>query len=235
MSKQIVKVFFVKKGSPIGGENIIGKLIPNIIPTPFVRSGDTFTLDFHLLGYDPYPGIQKDLIIVLKDNGIELDPISFSERNLVGRDNQDRGIKIQIPWSYEQKSEKQIKGWYETKRRDGLSEFADYQDFRNWYDENVQGKNCAYCGLTERESQEVVHHGLLTSNRFPLNGRMSQGINRGYWLEVDRKDPKGKYSRANSVPCCYFCNNDKCDVFDSVQYRQFVKDRPGFVRNLLKK
>jgi hypothetical protein len=67
-----------------------------------------------------------------------------------------------------------------------------------------------------------------------LDGKTSQGRGRGMWLEVDRKDPKGKYSSGNAVLCCYFCNNDKSDVFYGDEYIEFFQNRVGYLRNLLK-
>lgn len=138
-------------------------------------------------------------------------------------------------WTYQEKTEKLLKNWYNEKVRTDRNGFNDFEDFRSWYNETVRDKQCYYCGLGERDSQKIVYDGLLTSKRFPLGGRFSQGVNRGYWLEVDKKNPKGNYSRENCVPSCYFCNNDKSDVFTDVQYREFVNDRPSFLKNLLRK
>ena len=73
---------------------------------------------------------------------------------------------------------------------------------------------------------------ILKSNRFPLNGKFKQGRARGVWLEIDRKEPKGKYSKNNCVLSCYFCNNDKSDVFNEKEYNNFIKDRVGYLRKL---
>ncbi len=138
-----------------------------------------------------------------------------------------------MTWSYSPKTDKQLKTWFDSKVREDKSGFKNYEDFRDWYDNKT--KFCFYCGLTEEETQELIHRGLLTSKRFPNEGKTSQGVNRGYWLEVDRRIPTGVYSRENCELSCYFCNNDKSDVFTDIQYKVFVKDRIGFVRNLLKK
>ncbi len=136
-------------------------------------------------------------------------------------------------WEYKFKSDKQLKDWYDDKVRKGINGFIDFLDFQNWYNDRVKDQSCYYCGLTERESQKIIHNGLLTSKRFPNEGQFSQGVNRGYWLEVDKRNPNGLYSRENCVPSCYFCNNDKSDVFTDIQYREFVTDRIGFLRNIL--
>lgn len=80
-----------------------------------------------------------------------------------------------------------------------------------------------------------MHKGLLTSNRFPLEGIISRGVNRGYWLEIDRKNPKALYSSDNCVLSCYFCNNDKSDVFDDAEHKAFKENRLGFLGELLNK
>jgi hypothetical protein len=134
--------------------------------------------------------------------------------------------------NYRPKTVKQLKSWYNSKVKAGTSDFTDLHDFLKWY--NQQEKVCHYCNLSEEESQALVMRGLLTSNRFPQKGVIGQGTSRGAWLEIDRADPKGKYSRRNSVLCCYFCNNDKSDIFSANQYKRFVTDRPGFLRTLLK-
>lgn len=136
-----------------------------------------------------------------------------------------------LEWEYSIKPEANLKSWFYRKSSDGVNSFADYEDFEDWYN---QDKKCHYCGLTEEESQEIVHKGILTSNRFPKGGQFKRGVNRGYWLEIDRKKPKENYSRENCVLSCYFCNNDKSDVFDDEQYEEFVKDRGAFLKGLLK-
>ena len=133
-------------------------------------------------------------------------------------------------WTYRPKSEKQIKSMYNTKKP---MEFNEITDFHKWY--NKTKKECRYCGLSEKESQEIIYKGLLTSKRFPYKGLTKRGVFRGYWLEIDKMDPKGPYSKDNCVLSCGFCNNDKSDVFSYDQYIEFREDRVGFLRRLLKK
>lgn len=75
-------------------------------------------------------------------------------------------------FTYQPKSKNQIKQWYNEKVREKKSSFKDFDDFCNWYDE--QEKQCYYCGLKESESQEIVMLGILTSDRFPLNGKIKR-------------------------------------------------------------
>jgi hypothetical protein len=136
-----------------------------------------------------------------------------------------------MPFVYQPKTIQQLKNIFSRRVREGVNGFYNFDDFYNWFQE----KNlvCHYCGLTEIESQEISITGILTSNRFPQNGIVGQGTSRAVWLEVDRLTPNGLYSRDNCVMCCYFCNNDKSDVFSGNQYTNFFQNRVQYLRQLL--
>lgn len=136
-------------------------------------------------------------------------------------------------FKYEKKSKEKLKQNYFARVRKGYNGFEDFDAFYNWY--NAEEKICKYCGLTEEESQKIVMTSILKSNRFPENGKIGQGKSRGVWLEVDRLEPKGQYSRENAVLCCYFCNNDKSDVFSGQEYLKFRENRIEYLRDRLKK
>ena len=54
------------------------------------------------------------------------------------------------------------------------------------------------------------------------------------WLEVDRINPYDKfYHKENCVLACYFCNNDKSDIFSFDQYKNFKENRLNFLKSLL--
>lgn len=136
-------------------------------------------------------------------------------------------------WSYTEKSKKSLASWYYAKARLEKSKFIDYLDFLNWYTE--EPKVCYYCGIREDEMQEIVHKGILTSKRFPKDGKFARGVNRGYHLEIDQKKPKEGYGRDNAVLACYFCNNDKSDVFaDDNEYLAFYQNRARYLRDKLR-
>lgn len=129
------------------------------------------------------------------------------------------------------KTDQQLYLWYKDKVRQNKVGNMDFDSFLNWY--RTADKVCHYCGLTEMQSQQIVRKGHLRSNRFPQNGMHGRGTSRGMWLEVDKYDPYGKYEIGNIVPCCYFCNNDKSDVFHGDLYKKFINDRIGFLKQLL--
>ncbi len=134
-------------------------------------------------------------------------------------------------WNYKPKSDFQLRLWYAGKESKKLMAFDSFDHFLNWY--SASKKICHYCGVSELEVQEAVHKGLLTSSRFPVDGKLTRGRSRGYWLEIDRKSPKCMYNPLNCVLACYFCNNDKSDVFSRDQYIEFQSNRAGFIRDLL--
>jgi hypothetical protein len=128
------------------------------------------------------------------------------------------------------KTDKQLSNWFNEKVRQGKSNFLNFDEFKMWYDKTE--KVCHYCGLTEQECQKIART-KLKSHRFPKDGKHGRGTSRGMWLEIDRYQPDGKYEISNIVLCCYFCNNDKSDIFNGDQYKVFMKDRISFLRHLL--
>jgi hypothetical protein len=135
-------------------------------------------------------------------------------------------------YDYVEKPKEKLKSNFNERKRKNLNEFSDFEDFYDWFVN--QNKKCYYCGIEERHVQQIVIKGLLTSNRFPLDGKIMQGRSRGMWLEVDRIHPKEKYSRENAVLCCYFCNNDKSDVFHGIDYKKFFQNRAEYLISLIK-
>ena len=88
--------------------------------------------------------------------------------------------------------------------------------------------------MKEIEQFTIINNGLLKSKRFFIE----KNGNRGKYLEVDRRDPNGPYSIDNCVLSCYFCNNDKSDVFNESQYDDLngnnrSNHRVNFLRSLL--
>jgi hypothetical protein len=130
-----------------------------------------------------------------------------------------------------EKTRQKLRNGYNKIVRQNINGFKDFNDFTDWY--HSQGKSCYYCGLKEIECQEIVMTGLLTSKRFPQNGLIGRGQGRGVWLEVNRLNPLNIYERDNCVLSCYFCSNDKSDVFSGDQYIAFFQNRVDFLRGLL--
>lgn len=138
-----------------------------------------------------------------------------------------------MKFNYVQKPLNKLKADYSRRSSNEKDAFGNFESFFNWY--NQQEKICHYCGLSEAESQEIVMTSLLTSNRFPKDGKSGRGQGRGIWLEVDRIKPKESYSKENCVLACYFCNNDKSDVFDGDEYKKFMSNRVEYLKELINK
>lgn len=127
--------------------------------------------------------------------------------------------------------DKKLKADYRRRVKNGMSNFKSFEEFNDWY--TFTEKKCYYCGLSEEDSRFIVMNELLTSKRFPEKGVLKQGKARGYYLEVDKKDPILNYSKDNCVLACYFCNNDKSDVFDGDNYIAFFQNRLSFLEQLI--
>lgn len=145
----------------------------------------------------------------------------------------------------ENKELKRLTNLYYSLKQRGDRQFSK-KEFLDWYAKNLK-LGCYYCGLEIETQIKLIEKGKLKSNRFfkhkfkTTSGKDKFGT-RGKSFEVDRKKPKGPYSKDNCVLCCYFCNNDKSDVFVSEDYIKFIggnmqnkKDNPRyrFLKTLL--
>jgi hypothetical protein len=113
--------------------------------------------------------------------------------------------------------------------------FATSKEFADWYNMKYQEQNgkCHYCKINAEVIYALVKTGKLKSGRFYEEGIKKQGKGRGIHFEVDRKIHNGNYEPDNCVLACYFCNNDKSDIFSEAQYFEFLKDRVGYLNKLL--
>ena len=105
-------------------------------------------------------------------------------------------------------------------------EFENFSDFYKWYLAQYEKQNgcCYYC-----KTEESVLFELFTK-RYTSTKR----TNRGKHLEVERRDSKSnKYNKDNCVLACYFCNNDKSDIFSEAEYFEYLKDRKQFFHRQL--
>jgi len=123
---------------------------------------------------------------------------------------------------WDSEKEKRLTNVFYSFRQRGNRIFREKNEFFYWYKKN-ELNGCFYCGLTEKEQIKILKLESIDSKRFyyNLNGT------RGRYLEVDRKIPENRdYSSENCVLSCYFCNNDKSDVFDEKQYKEFIGGEP---------
>jgi hypothetical protein len=252
----IEKVFLEKKGQSLFQSDITLRVVSLMITengesaqTEGLIPGDKVILKISSIPQELNPiKIYKNKVQNPKKVPVDI-LVSFRQGDFVSRfvrykqpdpnsskSNKSDKIVITVPnleWSYAAKSREQLVEWFNSKVESGISGFESEDQFLLWYSQNVGDKKCAYCGLSERDSQRIVHEGLLTSLRFPIYGSAAKGVNRGYWLEIDRKNPSGLYSIDNCNPSCYFCNNDKSDVFTDEQYQYFFQNRAQFLSSLL--
>ena len=76
------------------------------------------------------------------------------------------------------------------------------------YETVLSQNECDYCGITEKEIQELASkHQLFKKNE------------RGWKLEMDRKNSNFEYSKTNCVMSCYWCNNAKTDEFTHKEFK----------------
>jgi len=79
------------------------------------------------------------------------------------------------------------------------------------FDALLDQKNCYYCGIT---IDDVV---ILAQKR-----KIYKKNERGWTLEIDRKNSNLEYFPSNCVMSCYWCNNAKTDEFTAEEFKRIV-------------
>lgn len=77
------------------------------------------------------------------------------------------------------------------------------------FEELLLKRHCEYCKITEAEIAQLGEQGKLFKKS-----------ERGWSLEIDRKNSNFEYTPENCVMACYWCNNAKTDEFT---YEEFAK------------
>ncbi|WP_088656297.1 hypothetical protein [Geofilum rhodophaeum] len=125
----------------------------------------------------------------------------------------------------ELKEMRRIRQLYNNKQG-GNFEFSNFNEFYKWYITQFEKqKGCCYYCKTEESVLTKLFEKKYTSAKRP---------NRGKHLEVERRDSdSNKYNKDNCVLACYFCNNDKSDIFSEDEYFEYLKDRKLFFNKQL--
>ena len=144
------------------------------------------------------------------------------DQNISRKEYSDYAMQLDT----ERKSEiliiKRIRSLYHNKRGlEGFS-FPDFNSFYKWYISQYQTQKgeCYYCGTSEKVIAELFEKKFHNRKR----------TTRGKHLEIQRRDlTDNLYNKENCVLACYFCNNDKSDIFDEHEYCEYLKDRKAFL------
>ncbi|WP_299703224.1 hypothetical protein [uncultured Pontibacter sp.] len=113
-----------------------------------------------------------------------------------------------------------IRGLFHSKKGSPSFGFTSFNSFYKWYiaQHKKQDGACYYCKTDEHVIATLVEKKFNQSKRI-----------RGRYLEIERRDSAvNTYSPENCVLACYFCNNDKSDIFEEGDYLAYLKDRKAF-------
>jgi 5-methylcytosine-specific restriction endonuclease McrA len=92
-----------------------------------------------------------------------------------------------------------------------------FELFKGMYPESVFNKHinaeyCHYCKISRSQILELAGHQKL----FKKNER-------GFTMEIDRKNSNLEYTTDNCVPACYWCNNAKTDEFSEKEFKSIAE------------
>jgi len=72
----------------------------------------------------------------------------------------------------------------------------------------IKVDKCEYCGIT-----------LVDIEHLAEAQQIHKKYERGYTMEIDRKDANLEYTAQNCVAACYWCNNAKTDEFTAEEFK----------------
>ena len=87
--------------------------------------------------------------------------------------------------------------------------------FKELYGEDGKSRECFYCHITEKEIEELIEAGKITTKRLYSRGRR---------MEIEQKEPDKGYVFSNIALCCYWCNNAKSDEFTEEEFIPLGKE-----------
>jgi hypothetical protein len=123
---------------------------------------------------------------------------------------------------------KRVRSLYHNKKNLVGFEFKSFNAFYKWhkYQHIKQKGKCHYCKTDEH----------IISKLFETKYGNRKRLNRGLHLEVERRDSDTNiYDDDNCVLACYFCNNDKSDIFTESEFLKYLKNRNQFFKEEFKK
>ena len=148
--------------------------------------------------------------------------------NITRKEYTEYSIKLASERATEIAEIKRVRSLYHNKK--GLKEFkfANFNSFYKWHKSQYskQKGKCYYCKTEEK----VI--AILFEKKFQNSKRTT----RGRHLEIERRDASDNlYNEKNCVLACYFCNNDKSDIFEENEYLEYLKDRKRFLTTQFEK
>jgi len=106
--------------------------------------------------------------------------------------------------------------------------FDNYNECMKWFEK--QGCKCGYCGVTQKELDEIVEK---RKENFTLNNKTKRSKGT---LEIEKKDSNIGYEIDNMILACPLCNNAKSNLIDEVSWRNiFVKPMRDYYKKILEK
>jgi len=111
--------------------------------------------------------------------------------------------------------------------------FSDLNDIALWFIKQFkeQEGRCCYCESHIADIKLLIEKEIIKPRRVKGDGV------RGPRFEIERMDSvTNVYEPANCMLACYYCNNDKSNVYDAEDYKKYLAPaKKAYIEYLIKK
>jgi hypothetical protein len=118
-----------------------------------------------------------------------------------------KAITVKTLYENMQSLKKSYAGEFESWQKDYAERFKTIYP-HDEFEKLLENAQCEYCSITE---EDIRHLGA--------QGKLFKKSERGWSLEIDRKNSNFEYSPDNCVMACYWCNNAKTDEFTFEEFK----------------
>lgn len=110
--------------------------------------------------------------------------------------------------------------------------FADMNELAFWYVEQFkkQEGQCCYCESKIADIKKLLEAGKIRARKVKGEGQ------RGPRMEIERLDAiSNEYKPSNCALACYYCNNDKSNVYEAEDYKKYLAPaKKAYIEYLIK-
>jgi len=181
------------------------------------KASDSFNTKWKLFLFDyvVYKKDSEDLslssfrVFRISNNLINLYTTEYWQKDKEDFINEDLKIKVDVIYKTLKILNESQKELNKDCRTDYINNYEELIFNKEDFKKLLSQESCGYCGMTREKVDQLFEKKMLYKKN-----------ERGWNLEIDRKNSNLEYTKDNCVMCCYWCNNAKTDEFTYSEFKE---------------